>query len=213
MEYLENIHLINLAYRTDRLKTAVDEFNRHNITSFQRFPAVRYSAENFGFVSEFAKYCSIPKIRSTYEYLTGSFGCLLSHYKIIQKAKEDGKPFVTIFEDDFQLVGGFVDKFLKCLDDLPKDWQMFHFAVNHQTQAIHMSEKICKPVCGYSTVGYIVKNDLFDKILSELLDYGKEIDVYYAQVLHPLGTVYCPIEPLMSQRPSHSDILGHFVKY
>lgn len=213
VNHLDNVQVINLAHRIDRLELAKKEMERAGLSPFTRFPAIRYFPQTHGFLDEFRKYCSIPKIRGNYDYLAGSFGCLLSHYVIIKQARDSGAEYVTIFEDDFELVDDFRAKTQKCLDALPADWNMFFFYLNHQQPGQVVNEHVMRPTKGYSTVGYIMKRALFEKVLDELVCYGKEIDVYYADVLQPLGTVYCPTVNLMNQRASHSDILGHFVKY
>lgn len=211
---MNNIFLVNLAHRTDRLQLAKEEFAKAGIDNWTRFEAVKYNPNIHGFYQEFLTYCSIPKIRNTLQYFNGSFGCLLSHYNIIKMAKEQNWPSVTIFEDDLIFIGGWREHFNGCMAELTNlDWQMFYFSANHETQPIPVSEYLVRPTRAYTTTGYIIKSELYETVLENLPKWDKEIDVFYADVIQKCFNVYCSSKSLIGQRPSYSDILGQVVFY
>jgi hypothetical protein len=90
---------------------------------------------------------------------------------------------------------------------------MFYLSANHVTPPIQISSHTVRPTRGYTTTGYILKYELYDLILDNMLDYGKEIDVFYAEVLQKRDDVFCSATPLIMQRPSYSNILGHYTDY
>jgi len=221
---IEKVFLVNLPHRKDRFHESVLEFARVGLLDWSSdIPAVKYDPNVDGHINEFINFCKHPKIKMEKGYLYGAFGCMLSHYNIIKHAKEKGYKCILILEDDFHWTQtGTSDNWLvntgiqKCLDDLKDmdlNWNMFYLSVNNVTPPIKITENVVRPTQAYTTTGYILKDPLYDVILENLLKYGKEIDVFYAEVIQKRDDIFCSAKHLIVQRPSYSDILGHFTDY
>lgn len=214
-----NVFLINLEERQDRFSDCLVEFEKVDLTNWSKFKAIKYDPEIHGYVKQFTKFCSLPKLQMTKTYLCGSFGCMLSHYNIIKYAKQEKMSSILILEDDFhwkqiQTGENWLEKsgIQKCLNEL-REWSMFYLSANHVTIPIQFSNNTVRPTRGYTTTGYILKYEMYDLILDNMLEYGKEIDVFYAEVLQKRNDVFCSTIPLIMQRPSYSNILGQYTDY
>jgi len=211
---IDHIFLINLNHRTDRLNLSKQELEKGGIKNWNRFAAIKYDPKIHGYHDQFKKYCKLPKLKMTKQYLCGSFGCLLSHFNIIKLAKEKGYKSVLIVEDDFSFTEDWKENLNNCMDDLEfMEWNMFYLSVTNSTPPNTITDNLISPTRGYTTTGYIIKAKLYDIILDQILDYGKEIDVFYAEILQKRNDIFAPKTPIIVQRESYSDILGQNVNY
>ena len=92
--YFDKIFVINLDSRKDRWEECQELFKKYNINNYERVSAVR------------PIYKDIPKnfynnlvVNQKEWYVTGCIGCKLSHYKVIQLAKERGYDNFLVLEE------------------------------------------------------------------------------------------------------------------
>jgi GR25 family glycosyltransferase involved in LPS biosynthesis len=209
---MNNIFVINLEHRTDRLEQAKKYLDEHEL-EWERFDAIKYDTKVHGFEKEFNNFKKIVYHASP-SYASGCFGCVLSHYNVIKIAKERKYDMVTILEDDFYFTPGWKENLDKCLYDLKdKDWDMFYLSANNICPAIPITNNIEKPRKCFTTGAYILKSSLFDYILENALEYGKEIDVFYCETVQQKFNVYTPKKNIIRQSPSYSDIQNCHVNY
>jgi len=213
---VDKIYLINLEHRKDRLKECVDIFEREGLTGWERLDAVGFFKPDQridAHKEDFERY-NDPRLGSE-RHIKGSFGCILSHYYVIKDAKEKGYKSILILEDDFEFVEGWRANIQKCADDLLKYvWNMFYLSINNTPAPPKVvTENVSQPVMGLTTSAYIIKEEMYDPILDGVLKFGRQIDVFYAQVIQKRSDVYCPNRLIVKQRKSFSDIEGKVVDY
>ena len=91
---------------------------------------------------------------------------------------------------------------------------MFYLSINNTPAPPKVvTENVSQPVMGLTTSAYIIKEEMYDPILDGVLKFGRQIDVFYAQVIQKRSDVYCPNRLIVKQRKSFSDIEGKVVDY
>ena len=145
----------------------------------------------------------------------GSWGCLMSHLRIIEDCLNRGVESCLIFEDDAVLADDFAERFPQFMQALPDDWQMVYpggccrkvpqmppTVVNDQV--VH-----CKSLTG--TWGYGFRgtdfmrqlySDLWDRLFT---DKRHHIDIMLCH-LHEHYRVYAPHRWLVIHPPGDSDV-------
>lgn len=203
----DKIFIINLKERTDRFSRCLREFVREGITNWERFDAIRYDPKIHGYEDEFNNF--LPGHGKTQQYLKAAFGCMLSHYMIIKLAKQRGYKSVIILEDDFIFTNGWRENLNKCMDELKNQpWLFFYFHVfvySENAKRI-ISDNLIYPIYALGTTGYLVKSEMFDFLIENMLKYGKQIDVFYVEKIQSNNLVFAAKNNIMIQSESWSDI-------
>jgi GR25 family glycosyltransferase involved in LPS biosynthesis len=201
----DRIFVINLDHRTDRLERFLNELQREGITNWERFDAIKYDPKIHGHEAEFNKFV----VSKEEKYRKAAFGCMLSHYFIIKIAKSRGYKSVIILEDDFLFTDGWRANLDKCMDELKdKAWLFFYFHVGYYAQNawVPVSDNIVVPRMGLGTTGYLVKQEMYDWLLKEMLTHGIQIDVFYYQKIQNNPLVLAPKKSIIIQGESYSDL-------
>lgn len=206
METIDKIFVINLPHRTDRYQRFTTELAREEISNWELFKGIIYDPNIHGYKNEFDNFLK-GEIK-TDRYLKAAFGCMLSHYSIIKIAKERGYKNVAILEDDFIFTNGWRENLAKCMIELStKNWFMFYFHMGYYgPPPISISNNLVIPVQGLGTTGYILKSEIYDFMIENMLKYGKQIDVFYYQRLQRNPFVLAAKYNIMIQGESYSDI-------
>ena len=131
----------------------------------------------------------------------GTLGCLKSHTKIIEIAKEKDLPYVWIMEDDCNFLKDF------SISKLPPVWEMLFFggAVNKIYEEYYYN---WKKVSNWYAHCYIIRKDIYDNIIklsNELMNI-KAIDEIYCEDIQPYINSYISYPTMASQRDNYSDI-------
>lgn len=137
-------------------------------------------------------------------------GCLESHLQIIKTAKDLHLPNVLILEDDAEFI-----RFLHSLPEFPIKWDMLYLGGNVRQIFYEQSEALSqwKRAKCFTTHAYLLNSTLYDKIIDELPTWDKQIDVYYADILHPNYNCYILHPQMVIQKPGYSDIEQKNVDY
>lgn len=194
-DLFKNIYCINLDSRTDKWEQAQTEFKTHNIDGVKRFSAIKGNPDN------------LPT-----KLLPGEVGCLLSHLQIIKEAKEKNLDNIVVFEDDIIFHKEFNSLFNEFIKQVPADWNMIYFAGNHQGPTQKIMPNIMRLSYTFTTHAYIMKNTMFDRVISEIPKLERQVDVYYA-LFHRFYPTYCFLPHLIFQRPGISDIHNVYSDY
>lgn len=192
MDWNKHVY-INLDHRSDRNKHAINEIKKLDVEP-NRFSAIKMKM--------------------------GAVGCVLSHIKCIQQAKENKLPYICIFEDD--LVIRHVNKLKEKVDKLfDKDWDVLLLGGNNFKPYTQFDDYIKVNKC-FTTTSYIVKEHYYDTLLNnyrkgcELLlkTHNKNyiLDVFNHQ-LQRRDKWYLIIPIQIYQRPDYSDIENQVVDY
>jgi hypothetical protein len=177
-EKFEKIYCINLDRRNDRWERTSSLFNRFGV--------------------------SVERV-SGIEDVNPWNGLRMTVIGIMQNAINLGYERILILEDDVEWADNFVERFDKCWNSLPDDWDMFYFSAAHQYWPTRQSELLFK--LKWSTAAHAIafNKKCLHRILCELISKMDPIDVTYS-MLQPVLNAYCCIEPIAWQRRSYSDI-------
>lgn len=134
-------------------------------------------------------------------------GCLESHMSVIHQNKT--KSSILILEDDAT--------FLRPLSDLPEppaDWDLLYLgATDRGSQSIDGNLNWNRAINCWSTHAYIIRNTLYQKVLSDLNEYSHEIDRYYVEEIQRNYNCYILKDPMTKQAPGYSDIEKRYTDY
>ena len=194
--YFDKIFIINLDKRTDRWQECLNQFEKHNITNFERFSAVDGSIIN-----------NISKL------LPGEYACILSHINVVKLAKERKYKRVLILEDDAELHDDFSEMFKEYVKQVPDNYDMLYLGGNHQGGFQMINTNLAIIPHTFALHAYSVQEHLYDTLISlGENNINLAIDVTFT---HPqkVGNSYVFRPHLAWQRNSFSDIQGGVVYY
>jgi GR25 family glycosyltransferase involved in LPS biosynthesis len=143
MDLIEKYHFyINLSERKEKNKYTIEELNRFGINVPNRFEAIKHEI--------------------------GIVGCVKSHIKCIEIAKERDYPFICIFEDD--IVFRNIKKCRKMINKyINYDYDVLYLGcrvLNNKYE--FLTDNFIKINSAYTTHAYIVKSHYYDTILKNL---------------------------------------------
>lgn len=183
MKMFDHVFFINLDRRKDRLKFISEQLKKNNIIA-ERVSGVDGSLLNVD-----------ARIGNGWNH-KGVAGCLLSHRKIIELARDRGyKNFLvieddTVFEDDFNL------KFNNFIKQVPSNWDMLYFGGNHiglnfdykhQHKGLTgINVNVGRCINTLTTNCYAMKDTLYNLILNSIPEkiekLNEPIDVFYTRI-------------------------------
>jgi GR25 family glycosyltransferase involved in LPS biosynthesis len=164
-KFIDQVYVINLERRKDRLEHIKKEFDKFNIL-FKRFNAI--DGKEYG-----------DDVKSA------QLACLRSHVGVIKDALKKGYDKIAVFEDDIILCDDFETRFEYYSKSIPKDWDMMYLGGAHFNNGMEVKPFVYKIDGIYGGFAMILnnKNGLFEKII-ELTEFEKEpIDEYYCKML------------------------------
>lgn len=113
-DFFEEIYCINLAYRTDKWKMCLEQFEKLGIHKrVERFDAIKFEGSH-------------PNVNIR------SAGCFASHRAAINLIKERNLNNALIFEDDVEFLNDVNNQLLLSLEDLKKQdsWDIFYLGMH-----------------------------------------------------------------------------------
>ena len=209
----ENVFVINLDKRKDRLHSITKQLNSVNIP-FTRFSAFRPKIEeikNDELWCNSFKGINKGKSKKWNQYLKGALGCKMSHYTIIENAKKNNLDYVVIFEDDALICENATEKIKEINLFFKNDWDMLYlggFSPKKNQDDIENYHFIKKTNFTLQTIGYIIKSKSYDYILNKIKNSQNEIDnlYVYLQKCNKINFYYCH---LVKQTFQDSNIRGN----
>lgn len=205
-DFVDNVYVINLDSREDRLNEVTSELSRFNIQFSKQ------SAVNGKDLPEPAN-----KIKSGHydpkNWNKGALGLVETTINIIEDAKLNGYDKIIIFEDDVELHDNICLIFQNSVDELPNDWEMFHFGIFHKIKPTRFSKSLVKVNGGVCCHAYMINSNVFDIYLEELNKKNKPIDVTTLEKIHTRGKTYSFTKNLAFQKNSLSNISGNVVSH
>lgn len=184
---------INLKHRTDRKQEMENEFQKMNITPYERFDAIKNSF--------------------------GALGCSQSHIQCVKLGMASGAEHVVIFEDDFQflITPSEYTKLLNLLQQIDYDVLLLGYRVDNDFHISPTSHPLLRKIRdSQTTSGYIVNKKYLPTLLENftegatLLERSRKakrhaIDVHWMW-LQASGKWFCYFKRVGIQRESYSDI-------
>jgi GR25 family glycosyltransferase involved in LPS biosynthesis len=184
-EVFEQVVVINLAKRPDRMAQIKAQLDAHKIT-FERFEAI--DAQELS--------------------ITGVAACALSHRAVIEKYKDCQSVF--IFEDDAELDPNFKQLWDVFITNLPDDWQMLYLGCN-RIESNLVANGVGRLLQGITSHAYGAKQSVFDSMI-DASKRAEAIDLSYMQLQVSVPT-YVAVPTMVGQVPGFSDIEQRFTDY
>ena len=206
--YFDNIYCLNLDSRKDRWQKMEAKFKILGIGA-QRFSAIDGNSIDD---SEFEKIM----VKANPEGLVGrdrdvkgvfgnkfALGCLLSHLKIYNDAKEKGFKRILILEDDVLFAEDFSERIQK-IQDLK--WKMIYLGATQYDWSVRMNGGFYEAKHSLGTFGYAVDSSFYDFLINSLGEKLKTVDNALAKLQTPDILVFFP--NLVVADVTDSDIRG-----
>lgn len=207
---VDRIFIINLKHREDKWKKLVKQLKSLHITNYERFEAILPTDEmikNDINLIRMLQYCS---------KLTGVIGCKLSHLKIIEIAKNRGYKSILILEDDAKFCSKFneqLEQVGKQMTQLQTNWDMLYLGAEHKQKGLDINlPNIRQCFSAYTTSSYIIRDTLYDYVLSQAPIYLKEIDTFYVHKVQKYNVCLAVTPNLIDQDEGISDISFNYME-
>lgn len=200
--FFEHIFCINLVRRADRRAEAEAEFAKHKLT-------VEFVDGVDGLELD------LPPAYTTEGHLInkGEQGCILSHLKVAQLAKQRGLKNYFVFEDDVQLHDNFNTIFSTYMYQVPPNSHMLYLGGNHIESMNKVADNVYRMRNTFTTHAYgILQSGMYDTLIAKLSCKNSKADIAMAE-LHHNHNCYVFMPHLAWQRPSFSDILEQHTDY
>jgi GR25 family glycosyltransferase involved in LPS biosynthesis len=215
MNYFKKIYCINLEHRKDRLEQSMEQFESLGVLDRVQFvKAITYDNSKLD-----------PRQNSL-------MGCLLSHYRVLKDAEENGYENILVFEDDFKFTKDkeYVDqKIDKCTKELPLDWDMLYLGAyfvngydypcieDYSENLKKVNTAFCAHSLAYSGAGINKILSLLDiKGYDDVERFSKEeesYDWFLVRHFQYENSCFAADELLCEQSAGFSDIEKKFLDY
>jgi GR25 family glycosyltransferase involved in LPS biosynthesis len=193
-EFFDRIYCINLDSRPDRWEECLKQFESNGL-AVERFIATPGDQIDFP--------VNVKKNEA---------GLILTHKKILEDAISNEYKSILILEDDVEFIENFLERFEEAQKDVPPHWDALYFGGNHFFGApVPISDKIAIATKTVAMHCVGIKNTIYKKML-EKINYNEPIDMLYANN-QSLINAFVFVPSIAWQRPSYSDLMGHFVDY
>ena len=210
----DEMYLINLKRRPDRLKKFMEKFNQSDLknNNILKFNAIDGSILDINkiFISDVAK-AEIKQIETTgfrtkhYQLTRGAIGCYLSHIQVWEHILDSKHNAAIIFEDDANVPVNIKQTIQNNMRYIPKNWDIVLFGYYC---------KDCKPGLKYNKVNrfillhcYAINRNAVLKILKSntLFPITQQIDSLISELSNILN-IYTFEKNIVSQFGSRTDI-------
>lgn len=139
---LENVYYINLKHRKDRKRHVEKELNKLG-WKYERFNAIKNN--------------------------DGRLGCSMSHYKLLNMAKDKQLPYIVIIEDDIEFKD--YNKYNKMLSNFFNkniEYDILMIAGNIRQPITFIDNETMHIKKSFTTTGYIVKSHYYDTLINNI---------------------------------------------
>jgi hypothetical protein len=203
-DYFDRVYLINLKKRPERLQSAAMECRKIGLP-FEVAEAWDGKANNI-------------EVRPYYGWdprywNQGAAGLVVTTYHIIDDAIKNKYRRILILEDDVEFSPEINQMADSHFGDIPEDWHMIQFGSQHCIRPEMISPHIARIRYAFCLHCYGVNSSIFEYYKHILEKVEKQLDLYTAEDIQPLGKCYSFEPNLAFQKPSFSDIAEQNVNY
>ena len=173
--FFDKIFYINLDKDSKRNQNLLFQFEKYNITNFERISGVEFQE-----IPDKSYWRNFNLNALNEKYILGSMGCRASHKKIMDISMERGYNKILILEDDIFFTedpNEILNKNLHQLDS----WDMLYFGGSIEE---HFNGQI---VGAYA---YGLNRKLIEETYFMLPTSGMEVDNFYAKILYHMSYNY-----------------------
>ena len=181
-----NIFVINLDHRKDRLDSVNNQLSKKNI-KYTRFSAIipdMNQINNNNLWENSYQGMNWKKSKKWDCYTRGALGCKMSHYYIVKNAKELNLDYVIILEDDFLFTDNADDIFKNSIfENIDDNWDFIFLGGRLSGKNIKkINNIVTKTESVITTIGYILNKKTYDSVLKNLVKYNYEIDSIFSNL-------------------------------
>lgn len=153
---------------------------------------------------------TLPEIPEGVPLSKGDMGCLLSHLKALEYAKEKGWDCVMIFEDDAVQVENFEKKLQTCMREMPGNWDMLWLGGGDWRFPQPFSANLKRLVASWGTYGYVIRDTVYDYFIELFKEQKRSSDDYF-RLNHSKYFSFRTTEPLVKHAVGQSDrmVINH----
>ena len=220
---IDKIFIINLEHRGDRKKKIISELQRVGLTNYEIFKAIKPTEEminewNPNFLNPIPEWFKRTG-GDEKKYKIGALGCMLSHLEIIKICIERKYENVLILEDDTEFQIGNGIRFDQVISIMKNQFEnlnfgLFYLAGNHRGAQLQKKSENVNRVKGTLTTGsYIINKSVMKFIVKNMVNYHREIDVFYSTIIQNQFPCYCVHPHITKQGDGYSDIVQKNVSY
>jgi len=164
----DKVYIINLKRREDRKIIMIEKLAEEKIDNYEIIEA--YDGKDIEIIKKFNLIKKYSKIINS-----GHYACLLSHIKVIKKAKKNNYNNIMILEDDVIFNNNFLEEIKKI--KLPQyDLIYLGGLIKEKKVFLNGWGKRLKVMGAY---GYIINKNMYDKILVKLQEFIYCVDIAY----------------------------------
>lgn len=210
MDNIDRIYCINMAHRTDRWEHCVKNFDKLNVTNYQRIDGQKVQ-------HSFLKKNNNANLGLIKSMMCCFNDCIINNYNNI-----------LIFEDDFLPTEYFNNDVIKnTINDVyaTNDWDMLYLGYRKKGEIKRYNDNLNRIYGAYTTHAILYNRKYIEYLLNELpqdcwdnnktknwIEQHRAIDVYFSKESN-VRKYYCGKFNFFTQMPSHSDIANEWVDY
>ena len=208
-QFFDQVYLINLKRRPDKLKVCQQLFAKLNI---------KYKiSEAIDFCDGIPEDYPVKPIEGSFlrDRAPGAWGCYVSHLEIIKDAKKNNYDKILILEDDVAIDDNFLSLFSQKVKDLPQDWKLFYLGASAHTgiPKKKVTDHISQTFESFTTSSYGIHSSIYDKILESEKVADKTIDLFLVKDIQSTHPCYVVTPTIMWQSAGFSDIQQKHLNY
>lgn len=210
--FFDKIYCINLKERTDRWEQCLKNFEKLEITNYERIDAIKVNGDIH------------PKRK-------GQIGCALSFCKTFEKALNDNHQQVLIFEDDFEFNMSNEQLFSELkssISELPEQWDSFYLGCTlidcygrfpiekYSKNLFKIKSAHALHSTAFSKNGLLKIKNFFsnkDNWYIDLVNNYENMDVFIAKEFLKTSSSYMTKDLLCFQRSNYSNIENNYYDY
>lgn len=123
----------------------------------------------------------LPKVPEGVPLRQGSLGCLLSHKKALEYARDKNFPCVLIFEDDAEMIPTFSQDLKVAMSELPENWDMLWLAGMDAagSPSYQYSDHLKRVNGSWGTYAYVINSTVYDYFIDLFAQEQRSSDDYY----------------------------------
>tara|TARA_R110000822_G_scaffold289752_1_gene411081 strand:+ start:132 stop:803 length:672 start_codon:yes stop_codon:yes gene_type:complete len=208
-DFFNQVYLINLKRRPDKLKVCQQLFAKLNI---------KYKiSEAIDFCDGIPEDYPVKPIEGSFlrDRAPGAWGCYVSHLEIIKDAKKNNYDKILILEDDVAIDDNFLSLFSQKVKDLPQDWKLFYLGASAHTgiPKKKVTDHISQTFESFTTSSYGIHSSIYDTILESEKVADKTIDLFLVKDIQSTHPCYVVTPTIMWQSAGFSDIQQKHLNY
>lgn len=190
MMIITSAYIINLAHRTDRLKSITEQCEKNDLT----MNIVTAVNGHDAFPDE-------PKRKR------GFLGCYISHWNTLKILQDTEGDYFLIAEDDCIFEDGFRNKLREYYEQLPDNWDMLYLggSINTPGSFEEFSVNLCRARNVYCTHAYIIRKESIPGLIEHVESRKWKIDILYAEY-QKTHNCFITVPELAWQQAGFSDV-------